>query len=95
MELRVHETMTSSTAIAPQPSEGLTERKRASTNKDVKGGEKQESKALEFAHSFPIHKKASSSILSNESTERLSFRGFGNLGCKSLDMNRANTQYSL
>ena len=87
--------MSSSSAIAPQPSEGLTQRKRASTNDDVKGGQKQESKALEFAHCFPIHTKASSSILSNESTEGLSFRGFGNLGCKSLDMNRVNTQYSL
>jgi hypothetical protein len=80
--------MSSSSAIDPQPStEGLINRKQAHPNEfknEVKADRKSDSKSLEFAHSFPIHKKASPSILSRENTESLSFRGFGNLGCKLL-----------
>ena len=70
----------SSSAIASQPSEGLTSRKHASTNEDIKKDEKTENKAMQFPHILPIHTKETSSILSKESTEGLSFRGFGNLG---------------
>lgn len=76
--------MSSSSAIDPQPSEGLTYRKQAPLNEvkhEAKTNTKGDSKSSEFAHSLPIHTKPASSILSKENTETLSFRGFGNLGC--------------
>ena len=73
--------MSSSSSIAPQSSESLSSRKKENTNDVVNNiEEKPKNRALEFAHSFPIHTKSSSSILSQDSTEKLSFRGFGNLG---------------
>jgi hypothetical protein len=80
VDFRVITTMPSSSAIASPPTEGLTSRKPSPNN--VEKENKQEATAEDFAHSAPIHIKASASILSKESTEGLSFRGFGNLACE-------------
>jgi hypothetical protein len=79
--------MSSTTAIDTQPSEALTYRKQAPLNEvkhELNTDTKSDSKSSEFSHSFPIHTKPASSILSKENNEPLSFRGFGNLGCKLL-----------
>jgi hypothetical protein len=77
--------MSSSSAVTSPPAEGLTSRNQTSTKdgKEEKTEKKDETedKSLDFAHSFPIHTKASASILSKENTDGLSFRGFGNLAC--------------
>jgi len=61
--------------------EGLSSRNKAVQKNDEKKDDQPESKT-EFAHSFPMHTHPMPSILSKDSTEGLSFRGFGNLGCK-------------
>jgi hypothetical protein len=77
--------MSSSSAVSSPPAEGLTSRTQPSTKtgKEEKTEKRDETedKSLDFAHSFPIHTKASASILSKENTDSLSFRGFGNLAC--------------
>ena len=85
--------MSLSSAIATQHTEGLTSRKHATTNNDIQKERKPEDKALEFAHSLPVHTKASSSILSKDSTEGISFRGFGNLGRKLPKKNCADDKF--
>lgn len=72
--------MSSSSAVSSPSAEGLSSRKQASNN-HVEKDEKQEPKTEDFPHSLPIHIKPSASILSKDSTEGLSFRGFGNLAC--------------
>ena len=75
--------MSSSSAIdvSQSSAEGLSSRSKIVQKNDEKKDNQPESKT-EFAHSFPMHTHPASSILSKDSTEGLSFRGFGNLGCK-------------
>src|SRR2546429_6688902 len=68
----------SSSGVSNPSTDGLVPRNKALTKQQDKQT-KEPSTSLDFAHSFPIHTKAASSILSKESTEGLSFRGFGNL----------------
>jgi hypothetical protein len=71
----------SSSSVATPPTDGLVSRNKVSSKQDQPT--KEHSTALDFAHSFPIHTKAAPSILSKDSTEGLSFRGFGNLARES------------
>ena len=72
--------MSTSTALNPTLADGLAFRKHSNLTTTEDEDDKQEKKRqLEFAHSFPIHTQPSASILSKESTDGLSFRGFGNL----------------
>ena len=77
--------MAVSTAVSASSPEGLTSRKPSEMTQidqdDDNENEKKDNRALEFAHCFPIHNKSGASILSKESTDGLSFRGFGNLAC--------------
>jgi hypothetical protein len=75
--------MSSSSAVdvSQLSSEGLTSRKQTVQKNEETKDDQPEAKT-EFAHSFPMHTHPAPSILSKESTEGLSFRGFGNLGCK-------------
>lgn len=79
--------MAVSTAVSASSPEGLILRKPSETTQidqeDDNKNEKNDKRALEFAHCFPIHTKSGASILSKESTDGLSFRGFGNLACAS------------
>jgi hypothetical protein len=80
--------MAATTGIDTSPQEHLQHRKSSEATqveenekKSEEKDDKKNKKPLEFAHSFPVHTKAYASILSKESTEGLSFRGFGNLAC--------------
>ena len=71
----------SSTVDTSQHSaEGLSRRKKFSQMNE-EGKDDQPEAKNEFVHSFPMHTRPVPSILSKDSTEGLSFRGFGNLGC--------------
>jgi hypothetical protein len=80
LSLRIESSMASSGVASPL-AEGLSSRNKTSTKQDKQT--KESTKSLDFAHSFPIHTKATASILSKDSTEGLSFRGFGNLARES------------
>ena len=83
----------SSSGIGKPSSDGLTSRKKENETiqNDFQQDSKPEGKSLEFAHSFPIHTKNASSILSKDSTDTVSFRGFGNLGRTSLRLSNSLT----
>jgi len=72
-----------STAVAQAPDEGLRERKERPNNVTQEHQQQTIPRALEFSHCLPVHTKQSPSILSKDYQERLSFRGFGNLGSDS------------
>lgn len=70
-----------SSGVASSSADGLSSRNKSPAKQDKQT--KESTKFLDFAHSFPIHTKATPSILSKDSTEGLSFRGFGNLARES------------
>jgi len=81
-----------SSAISLPPTDGLISRKPTEEGNDVKENDKKETRTVEFAHCYPIHTKYTSSILSRESKEGLSFRGFGNLACERAISSHALTE---
>jgi hypothetical protein len=84
--------MSSSSSVALPQEEGLTYRKQTSGKMgNEENKDEAQDKALDFAHSFPMHTKASASILSKENTDGLSFRGFGNLASEYLVHDQALT----
>jgi hypothetical protein len=74
--------MASSSAVdvSQHSADGLSSRKQTVQTSEEKKEDQPDAKT-EFAHSFPMHTHPMPSILSKDSPEGLSFRGFGNLGC--------------